>query len=666
MALRHAASLTALTALSQIEGTSNQAAVPHEELPLRYRHLLDNILTSLLKDSETGFSESLVGRLLALLSIPGLAPLCGQFCQVLESLLRLYKRHKVVLLRQFLDSLLELFVDVCQFCASDTGNAAVTSQFGVTLSSAPGPPVSSEVRADAEPTGMQEEAQETERAALRIAFVDGGYAFRLSLVPSLLEALSSLVGAMPEFPGVSPYVTEEILLALSKVGEECLVPGVVFCLPRILNHLPVDSQLVAKLLDFLVDPEASIRYRFSSSLQALVAAGGSNLQDQVIRRLRRALDDAWQASNTQLQDSLLITVSQLGRHPVNTELREFAVLCLLEHSLCCSPNVAEAATQEFLFESMIKSCAERRFSLGKFLSPLVGAFGFADVRALLISVLRFLLPPLVLQSDTSSSRLLRALARELKTNRRDLLMTHFRHVFAYLVCNAADSQLATALSFVEALSSLERIIKLMGQRHVTALRMKLMATLKLALRLHHGEFPAINCSIWNTFVHNLEPASLGPMLSQVTAILLPLLKLDPGGAKDIFDFLFVENRERFEEYFPDLHFISELPELEHVKDAVAPSEQSGLELKALSTGEAVVVHTGIDDENFAYDLLQRLCRSYLAAEDSRVQDCSSYAIQEVLKIYNCSDSQSKSGQSLWKRFSSDVQELFTPMLSSRY
>uniref|UniRef100_A0A4D5RS55 Serine/threonine-protein kinase ATR n=1 Tax=Ixodes scapularis TaxID=6945 RepID=A0A4D5RS55_IXOSC len=247
------------------------------------------------------------------------------------------------------------------------------------------------------------------------------------------------------------------------------------------------------------------------------------------------------------------------------------------------------------------------------------------------------------------------------------------------------------------------------------------------------------------------------MLSQVTAILLPLLKLDPGGAKDIFDFLFVENREHFEEYFPDLHFISELPELEHVKDAVAPSEQSGqaglsailgsclhgiahenldvrllalgklkkvlsanqnelaehlltresleplvsrlvvqllsgcreadskvhillaecfgelgaidpgrLELKALSTGEAVVVHTGIDDENFAYDLLQRLCRSYLAAEDSRVQDCSSYAIQEVLKIYNCSDSQSKSGQSLWKRFSSDVQELFTPMLSSRY
>ncbi|CAN8011645.1 unnamed protein product [Ixodes pacificus] len=517
---------------------------------------------------------------------------------------------------------------------------------------------------------------------------------------------------------VESGLLSECLVKLCSSTHATVRDGVVFYLPRILNHLPVDSQLVAKLLDFLVDPEASIRYQFSSSLQALVAAGGTNLQDQVIRRLRRALDDAWQASNTQLQDSLLMTVSQLGRHPLNTELREFAVLCLLEHSLCCSPNVAEAATQEldeltralssttsdffkqfrplvgkFLFESMIKSCSERRFSPGKFLSPLVGAFGFADVRALLISVLRFLLPPLVLQSDTSSSRLLRALARELKTNRRDLLMTHFRHVFTYLVCNAAGSQLATALSFVEAETGLgignvlrfdfqrilnellfhlgshydqvsdgllvlakedgfrpvvttsdltdflqprllgfltffdlqllnrnvtdvkkkqarflERIIKLMGQRHVTALRMKLMATLKLALRLHHGEFPAINCSIWNTFVHNLEPASLGPMLSQVTAILLPLLKLDPAGAKDIFDFLFVENRERFEEYFPDLHFISELPELEHVKDAVAPSERSGQAGLSAILGSCLhgIAHENLDVRLLALGKLKKV------------------------------------------------------------
>lgn len=48
------------------------------------------------------------------------------------------------------------------------------------------------------------------------------------------------------------------------------------------------------------------------------------------------------------------------------------------------------------------------------------------------------------------------------------------------------------------------------------------------------------------------------------------------------------------------------------------------------------------------------------------QDRSSYAIQEVLKIYKCSDTESKAGQSLWNRFPPEVQEIFTPMLSSRY
>lgn len=44
-----------------------------------------------------------------------------------------------------------------------------------------------------------------------------------------------------------------------------------------------------------------------------------------------------------------------------------------------------------------------------------------------------------------------------------------------------------------------------------------------------------------------------------------------------------------------------------------------LELKLLRTEKAVAVHSGVDDKSFAIDLLQRLCRSYLAAEDSRVQ-----------------------------------------------
>ncbi|KAL3226408.1 hypothetical protein MRX96_004497 [Rhipicephalus microplus] len=414
--------------------------------------------------------------------------------------------------------------------------------------------------------------------------------------------------------------------------------------------------------------------------------------------------------------------------------------------------------------------------MNTFLSNLIGIFGSTDVRNFLISMLRFLLPPLVLQAEPMCSRLLKAFAKEIKSARRDLLMTNFKHIFPYLVCHASGNQLATALSFVEAetglrignvlrfdfqrilnellfhlgshyeqvhdgllvlaredgfrpirstkdlaeflqprllgfltffdlqlvnknipddkkkeaLRSLECILQLMGQQHVTALRMKLMATLKLALRLSHGEFPSINSCVWSTFIHNLEPSSTGPLLSQITATLLPLLKLDPEGAKNIFNFLFIDNREQHLNsqgennlsniLSPCLHGIahenldvrvlalgklkkvlsanqSKLAEHLLTRESVDPLvsklivqpiprctsfwlnvsanwgaiDPGRLELELLNTEEAVAVHSGVDDKSFAVDLLQRLCRSYLAAEDSRVQDCSSYAIQEVLK-----------------------------------
>ncbi|CAN7938873.1 unnamed protein product, partial [Ixodes hexagonus] len=460
------------------------------------------------------------------------------------------------------------------------------------------------------------------------------------------------------------------------------------------------------------------------------------------------------------------------------------------------------------------------------------------------SVLRFLLPPLVLQADPSSSRLLRALARELKTNRRDLLMTYFRHIFAYLVCNAAGSQLATALSFVETETGLgignvlrfdfQRILnellfhlgshydqvydgllvlakeddfrpvmsaadltdflqpRLLGfltffdlqllsrnvpdakkkQRLGTGLRklktplprgqklkdgtiQKLQSYFQIAITSNRGSVRGMYCAIWASYFHSCSTdlASSHNRAFEVNVRSMQAIKSVRKGSTALTDFWSIMNvshwglhQRTFQGHLETtfrpaadtaaasveaglsailgscLHGIAhenldvrllalgklkkvlsanqnELAEHLLTRESLEPLvsrlvvqllsgcreadskvhillaecfgelgaiDPGRLELKALSTGEAVVVHTGTDDENFAYDLLQRLCRSYLAAEDSRVQDCSSYAIQEVLKIYDCSDTESKSGQSLWKRFSSDVQELFTPMLSSRY
>ncbi|XP_075536838.1 ATR serine/threonine kinase meiotic 41 [Dermacentor variabilis] len=661
----------------------------------------------------------------------------------------------------------------------------------------------------------------------------------------------------------------DCIIKLCTSSHSSVREAMVSHLPSVLCHLHMDDALIASLLDLLEDADYTVRMKFGNRpLKVLMSRGDPSVRDTIVSRLKQTLNSAWQSENARLQDTLLTAVGCVGQDAKEEDSQAFALLCLLQHLLCRTAGIADIAREQlvelaehtgsttsillkkfrplvgkFLFDSMIKACHERGFSVNAFLSNLIGIFGSTDVRNFLISMLRFLLPPLVLQAEPVCSRLLKGFAKEIKSVRRDLLMTNFKHIFPYLVCHASGNQLATALSFVEAetglrignvlrfdfqrilnellfhlgshyeqvhdgllvlaredgfrpirstkdlaeflqprllgfltffdlqlvnknipddkkkeaLRSLECILRLMGQQHVTALRMKLMATLKLALRLSHGEFPSINSCVWNTFIHNLEPASTGPLLSQITATLLPLLKLDPEGATNIFNFLFVDNREQHMSFFHDLHFISEVPELEHVQHTVATPDSQGennlsnilghclhgiahenldvrvlalgklkkvlsanqsklaehlltresvdplvsklivqllsgcreadskvhvllaecfgelgaidpgmLELKLLRTEKAVAVHSGVDDKSFAIDLLQRLCRSYLAAEDSRVQDCSSYAIQETLKIYKCSEAKSTLGRNLWKSFSPEVQEIFTPMLSSRY
>ncbi|XP_076341947.1 serine/threonine-protein kinase atr-like isoform X5 [Tachypleus tridentatus] len=150
----------------------------------------------------------------------------------------------------------------------------------------------------------------------------------------------------------------------------------------------------------------------------------------------------------------------------------------------------------------------------------------------------------------------------------------------------------------EALGSLNSIMELMGPKHITAVRMKVMATLKIAIHFTEEDFPQICTQAWNTFVHKLEMRRLSE------------------NQKSSFFYLSVE------------------------------------------------------DENFAYDLVQELVRSFLAAEDTRIQDCASYALQETLQIYTCQSGELsqivRPSGSLWNRFSEEVQEILVPLQHSRY
>ncbi|GFU19135.1 hypothetical protein NPIL_402701 [Nephila pilipes] len=311
-----------------------------------------------------------------------------------------------------------------------------------------------------------------------------------------------------------------------------------------------------------------------------------------------------------------------------------------------------------------------------------------------------------------------------------------------------------------ALESLICIMKLMGTRAITTVRFKLMATLRLTLRFKDGNFPKICCKAWNTFVCSIEITCLGPLLNQIIVALLPLLDVEPVAIADIFNYLIVEKRPYLSEFFHDLYFVPDVPELQHInvvlKDysespssltdfcsllyhslkgighenlevrvhaleklkQVLRSNQKAIfdhlqgresvdnllshlvaaliggcresdlrirtalgdclgELGAIDPGRLDMKSTrsretlanfyrSIDDEDFAYALIQVLVHSFLAAEQSGIQDCSACAIQEVLRFYKCSNESGASGNHLWKRFPPDIQEILIVLYYSQY
>ncbi|XP_028293251.1 serine/threonine-protein kinase ATR [Gouania willdenowi] len=312
-----------------------------------------------------------------------------------------------------------------------------------------------------------------------------------------------------------------------------------------------------------------------------------------------------------------------------------------------------------------------------------------------------------------------------------------------------------------ALTSVMTLMQLMGSKHISSVRVKMMTTLRTGLR-YREDFPLLCCQAWECFVRSVEPAHLGPLLSHVIVALLPLIPLQPKETAAIIRFLIMDNREEVKDYLHEIYFLPDHPELkdihavlQHYKkltsstsdltaalqlsmravqhenvdvrvhaltslrdmmhnnqesllrqvcasEAVEPvisslvsvllrgcqdsSPEARLlcgeclgELGAVDPGRLDLSHmdthgdrstfvSGVDDPNFAHDLLTELTRTFLAyADDVRAQDSAAYAIQELLSIFECRGGRVDSpGRRLWKRFPEQIQEILEPHLNSRY
>lgn len=65
------------------------------------------------------------------------------------------------------------------------------------------------------------------------------------------------------------------------------------------------------------------------------------------------------------------------------------------------------------------------------------------------NTLRFVIPYLVKKASPSSSAILRHIAKELKMNRREMLLENFKFIFSFLVRTCSASELEKALGYVQ-------------------------------------------------------------------------------------------------------------------------------------------------------------------------------------------------------------------------
>ncbi|KAM9604545.1 LOW QUALITY PROTEIN: serine/threonine-protein kinase ATR [Trichechus inunguis] len=115
-----------------------------------------------------------------------------------------------------------------------------------------------------------------------------------------------------------------------------------------------------------------------------------------------------------------------------------------------------------------------------------------------------------------------------------------------------------------ALNSLISLMKLMGPKHVSSVRVKMMTTLRTGLRFK-DDFPELCCRAWDCFVRCLDHACLGSLLSHVIVALLPLIHIQPKETAAIFHYLIIENRDAVQDFLHEIYFLPDHPELKTIK-----------------------------------------------------------------------------------------------------
>ncbi|XP_021368561.1 serine/threonine-protein kinase atr-like, partial [Mizuhopecten yessoensis] len=176
---------------------------------------------------------------------------------------------------------------------------------------------------------------------------------------------------------VDPNMFSKFLVLLDADNREVKL-AMIRSLKRMFGHIglssnnPATKGMLNTSLRLIEDSDYSVRVRFSHIISCLVGDSSSELNHVMVRKLKTALDKAREDGNVRLQETILLTVSRLGRL-AGDDLILVVIVSLLENLLSPVPLISAVAYEQLKSVAQFKKTKTQdlfmksRLSICKFL-----------------------------------------------------------------------------------------------------------------------------------------------------------------------------------------------------------------------------------------------------------------------------------------------------------
>ncbi|XP_055348071.1 serine/threonine-protein kinase ATR-like isoform X2 [Paramacrobiotus metropolitanus] len=261
------------------------------------------------------------------------------------------------------------------------------------------------------------------------------------------------------------------------------------------------------------------------------------------------------------------------------------------------------------------------------------------------------------------------------------------------------------------LLSLAQLIKFMGPQRTSAVRSKLLATLKTVLQTAPVKLQPACFDAWTAFVETLEVAALKPILCEIVIIITPFVHTCCAQVVALLEHLvrqdklrnhlpenlytLVSNSDQRQQHLQatsgdvqgqqeivvkllnalvagcrDAHVMAERRSFAEVLGCIGALDPDFVEIpEHCDTGSRLLFN--IHQKEFACSFLKELAKGYVTAEKTSIQDHCGFVIQEALKFYHLNEdyySTQDFDTELWELLGrgQDYRETLEPFRKTKY